>query len=212
MLLPPCEPLAGESVTQVRAWRAADTLQGVSDGLTCDPLKMAELARSGDLGALDLLTRCQGERLLAIGRRYCRDEQEARDAVQDAMVSAATHLRDFRGDGPLEGWVVRMVARACGRARRGRKNDPRLHERDLELRASGLSPDEQAHLSRVSQALGDALLALSPVDRAVLVLAEAEGWTGPQIAEKLDSTPEAVRARLTRARRRVREAMDGIAA
>ncbi len=191
-----------------RGDRIAAVKHAPSEALSCDPARMAELARSGDMRALDTLTRCQGERLLAIGRRYCRSEEEARDAVQDALLSAATHLQDFRGDGPLEGWVVRMVARACGRARRGRKNDPALHASEVELPSDTLSPDEQAHLAALSRALGEALLALGPVDRAVLILAEAEGWTGPQIATELDTTPDAVRARLSRARRKVRVALE----
>lgn len=176
--------------------------------VTCDPTRLATLARAGDLRALDELTRCQGERLLAVGRQHCRDEEDARDAVQEALLAAVQHLGSYRGDGPLEGWVIRMVARFCGRARRGRKNDPGLHERDVELSSEAAGPEEAAHLARMAGALGDALLLLNPMDRAVLLLAEAEGWTGPHIAAEIGATPEAVRARLTRARRRVRGALE----
>ena len=175
---------------------------------TCDPSRLAALARSGDLAVLDQLTRCQGERLLAVGRQYCRDEEDARDAVQEALLAAVQHLDSYRGEGPLEGWVIRMVARFCGRSRRGRKNDPSLHDRDVELSSQALGPEEAAHLARMAGALGDALLLLSPMDRAVLLLAEAEGWTGPHIAAEIGASPEAVRARLSRARRRVRGALE----
>ncbi|MFZ5476811.1 MAG: RNA polymerase sigma factor [Myxococcota bacterium] len=176
----------------------------------CDPAELAALARAGDLAALDRLTRCQGERLLAVGRRYCRTEEDARDAVQDALLAAGTHLGDFRGDGPVEGWVVRMVARACGRLRRGRRNDPALHVRDAELTAEDDDPETLAGRARIAEALGDALAALPPKDRAILLLAEAEGWTGPEIAEEIGATPTAVRTRLSRARRVVREKLAGL--
>ncbi|MDP2311977.1 MAG: sigma-70 family RNA polymerase sigma factor [Pseudomonadota bacterium] len=176
----------------------------------CDPDEIATLMRSGDLTGLDRLTRCQGERLLAVGRRYCRDEQDARDAVQDALLTAGTHLEDFRGDGSAEGWVVRMVARACGRMRRGRRNDPALHVHDVEVVAPELDPESLAGRARIAEALGTALLELPPKDRAVLLLAEAEGWTGPEIAAELGVTPNAVRTRLSRARRTVRERLDGL--
>ncbi len=170
----------------------------------CDPDRLAALVRAGDLAALDTLTRCHGDRLLAVARRWCRSEAEAEDAVQDALLAAGTHLGDWRGDGSVEGWVVRMVARACGRMRRGRKNDAALHTTELDVVAE--SPDaawltERADLTR---ALGEALVQLSPEDRAVLVLAEAEGWTGPEIAARTGLTPEAVRTRLSRARKRAR--------
>lgn len=178
----------------------------------CDPAEMVALARAGDLSALDRLTRCQGERLLAVGRRHCRTEEEARDAVQDAMVAAATHLEDYRGEGALDGWVIRMIARACGRLRRGRKNDPALHQVDLDLVSDADDPELSAERGRIATALGEALLELDPTDRAVLVLAEAEGWTGPDIAAELGTTPAAVRARLTRVRRKVRERLGDLRA
>lgn len=175
---------------------------------TCDPSRIAALARSGDMAALDELTRCQGERLLAVGRRYCRSDQEAQDAVQDALVSAAAHLADYRSEGPLEGWVVRMVARACGRMRRGRKNDPGLHA-DVELESAD-DPELGAERLRLAERIGEALLELGPVDRAVLLLAEAEGFSGPEIAEQIGASPESVRQRLSRARKKVRERLTGL--
>jgi RNA polymerase sigma-70 factor (ECF subfamily) len=176
--------------------------------VACNPRELIDLARRGDVAALDHLTRCQGERLLSIGRRYCRSEEDAHDAVQDALVNAATHLPDYRGDGPLEGWVVRMVARACGRLRRGRKNDPALHAVDVDLASDDDSPEVRTGRARIAGLLGEAMLELSPQDRTILLLAEAEGATGPEIAEQLGLSHAAVRTRLTRIRRRMRELLD----
>jgi len=176
-----------------------------TQGALCDPHEMIDLARDGDIEALDRMTRCYGERLLAVGRRYCRSEEDARDAVQDALLSAGHHLTDFRGDGSLEGWLVRMVANACHRMRRGRKNDPRLHDHDIELSATHDSPEELAGRAQVAKVLGRALVTLNPKDRLILLLAEAEDWTGPQIAERVGMTPGAVRTRLSRARARMRK-------
>ncbi len=173
---------------------------------SCDPEALVRLVKSGDLAALDHLTRCQGQRLLAVGRRHCRTDEEAEDAVQDALVSASTHLSEYRGDGPVDGWVIRMVARACGRMRRGRKNDPGLHAVDVDLTGDD-DPLMAAQRAQVARTLEGALAELEPVDRAVLWLAEGAGWTGPEIAEKLGSTPAAVRTRLTRVRKRVRDSL-----
>lgn len=170
----------------------------------CDPQEMIALARAGDTAALDKVTRCYGERLLAVGRRHCRTEEDARDAVQDALLSANLHLATFRGDGSLEGWLIRMVARACGRMRRGRKNDPGLHVYDEEVADDNGSPELDAARAKLAEMLGAALLDLSPQDRVIVLLAEAEDWTGPQIAEKLGMSAGAVRVRLTRARQKLR--------
>ena len=179
------------------------------DPSLCDPEKLANLARSGDRDALARMTRCYGARLIAVGRAHCRDAEGARDAVQDALLAAAEHLDDFRGDGSLEGWLVRMVARACYRMRRGRKNDPRLHvEMDSERDSAdgdADEPDVVAAQAELAANLDAALSELEPVDRALILLADVDGWKGPEIADKMEMTPGQVRTRLSRARRRLRQ-------
>jgi RNA polymerase sigma-70 factor (ECF subfamily) len=175
-------------------------------GALCDPHALIQLMRDGDLEALDRMSRCYGLRLMAVGRRYCGDEDRAKDAVQEALLSAGKHLKDFRGEGSPEGWLVRMVANACHRMRRGRKNDPRLHVSadDVDPVDPFTSPEGEALRGELAEALGKALLDLQPRDRTILLLAEADGWKGPEIATELDMTPEAVRQRLSRLRRRLR--------
>jgi RNA polymerase sigma-70 factor, ECF subfamily len=175
-----------------------------TDSTLCDPADLVPLMQAGDLAALDRITRCFGDRLAQVGRRYCRTPSEADDAVQDALLAAGAHMRAFRGEGSPEGWLVRMVINACHHMRRGRKNDPRMHDAEAVLVADEGSPEERAMTGELSQALGEALLELKPIDRTIVLLSEGEGWTGPEIAEKLQLSPGAVRTRLTRARQRLR--------
>ena len=87
---------------------------------------------------------------------------------------------------------------------RGRRNDPALHVRDLEVRCSCRSPEEEVAHRQLARQLAEALETLPELDRAVVLLAD-EGLTGPQIAETLGLSADAVRGRLKRARRRLRE-------
>ncbi|MEZ4316280.1 MAG: sigma-70 family RNA polymerase sigma factor [Myxococcota bacterium] len=171
----------------------------------CDAAQMIASAKRGDLAVLDQMTQCYGRRLLAEGRKRCRTPEEAEDAVQDAMLAAGEHLTDFRGDGSMEGWLVRMVANACHRMRRGRKNDPSLHVVDALLESDDDSPERLAAQAELLEALGTVLAELSATDRLIFLLAEGRGSKGPEIAQELDLTPQAVRTRLSRARKRVRE-------
>lgn len=174
---------------------------------TCDPDRLAALAQSGDLAALDDATRCYGERLLAAGRRHCRTSDEARDAVQDALVVAAERLHSYRGEGTLEGWLVRIVASACRRMSRGRKNSPELHDGSVELAVTAPSPETEAADRELGDLLGAALLELGTEDRLVVLLSEVDGFDAPEVAERVGLTPGAVRARLTRIRQRLRTAL-----
>lgn len=177
----------------------------------CDPAEIVRLVRAGDLTALDRVTRCHGDRLLAVGRRYCRTRAEAEDAVQDALLAAARNLDSFRGDGSFEGWLVRMVANACHHMRRGRKNDPGLHDAEAILTSADATPEQQAMVGELALALGQVLQELEPVSRSIVLLAEAEGWAAAEIGAHIGMTPGAVRVRLHRARTRLRERLAPLA-
>jgi len=179
-----------------------------SDSAICNAEELVALVRAGDREALDRVTRCYGAKLFAVGRKHCSDGERAQDAVQDALLAATEHLRDFRGDGSLEGWLVRMVTNACRQMQRGRKNDPALHtelEGDRDPDGSLPSPEDSTAQAALAASLDTALQTLSPDDRALVLLADVNGWNSPEIAEAMGMTANQVRTRLSRARRRLRE-------
>lgn len=186
-------------------------IQAAGDGKICDPKELVELVKAGDLEALDRITRCHGQRLLAVGRRYCRDGSMAEDAVQDALISAGTHLSDFRGDGSLEGWLIRMVRNACHHMRRGRKNDPFLHDAEAILQSDDADPEQKAMVGELATTLGDALLELDPLNRSIVLLSESEGYSAAEIGEHVGISAGAVRVRLHRARKRLQERLEPLA-
>lgn len=171
----------------------------------CRPSELIARMRAGDIAVLDALSRCYGQRMLQVGRKRCQDATRAEDAVQDALLSAGEHLADFRGDGSVEGWLLRMVIRACHRMHRGQKNDPQRHAA-LDPAAPGEAPgpEERAATGEAMQALAHALDALSPRDRALILLTDGEGWSAPELAEALGMTAQAVRTRISRARRQLK--------
>ncbi|MCA9522850.1 MAG: sigma-70 family RNA polymerase sigma factor, partial [Myxococcales bacterium] len=106
----------------------------------------------------------------------------------------------FRGEGSLEGWLVRMVINACRRMQRGRKNDPALHQEDAVLPDESQSPERATESSEIGVHLRQALSELPNTDRMILLLSEGDGWSAIEIAERLGMTHGAVRTRLTRIR------------
>ena len=170
----------------------------------CDSEELVSLLQSGDMDTLDRVTRCYGTRLLSAARRYCRDEASAQDAAQDATLLAWRYGEGYRGEGRVDRWLVRLVATACNRMRRGMKNDRSAHVTDIELVDEQASPEILAARAELAETLGDALLERSAQDRAILILADAQGWKGPEIARALNMTPGAVRTRLSRSHARLR--------
>jgi RNA polymerase sigma factor (sigma-70 family) len=176
--------------------------------LDCSPERLMLLVREGSADALDQITRCYSERLLEAGRRHCRTGAEAEDAVQDALLVAAEHLTELRDDQRLEGWLVRVVASACRRIGRGRKNDSALHDSEAEPSATNADdPETELERRELGQLLERELLALAPRDRSILLLAELEDFSAAAIGAELGMTEGAVRTQLSRLRSRVAEAL-----
>ncbi len=166
--------------------------------LLCASADLVALLRAGDIEALDRVTRCYGDRLMAAARRVCRSDAEAQDAVQDATLAAWRYGVGFRGDGAVDRWLVRLVASACHRLHRGLANQAPHVVLETELAAEQPTPEMLAGRAELAAVLGEALLGLAPRDRAILILSDAQGWRGPEIAEALQMTPGSVRTRLSR--------------
>ena len=175
----------------------------------CDPDAITELAQRGEAEALDRIAHCYLEHLRGVGRCACSDASSAEDAVQDALVSASTHLGDYRGDGPIEAWLSRMVVNACRAQRRGRKNDPAWN-RPLDEAPEAIAEDPHHCVARAQlvEHLGRAVETLSPNDRWLFLMAERKGKNAPELATATNSTPAAVRQRLSRIRRALRSELE----
>ena len=75
----------------------------------------AELVRrvlAGDADAFRTIMQRHNRRLYRIARSVLRNNAEAEDAVQEAYVSAFTHLSSYRGESSLAAWLSRIAIRA----------------------------------------------------------------------------------------------------
>ena len=69
--------------------------------------------RAGDQGAYETLVRAYSGRLLAVTRRLLRTEEDARDAMQDAFLSAFRALPTFEEGSLLSTWLHRIAVNAA---------------------------------------------------------------------------------------------------
>lgn len=174
-----------------------------------DPILAA--ARAGDAAALDALLRQYQPRLYRFGMRMCRDEEDAKDVLQDTLFAAARSLAGFRGSASLSTWLYSIARSFCIKKRRRSKFAP---QEEVSLGASpsalavpdpGPHPDETLASREVERAVEQAIRALQPAWREVLLLRDVEGLTAAETAEVLGLRIEAVKSRLHRARAAVRK-------
>lgn len=69
--------------------------------------------RAGDDDAYQELLRTYGGRMLAVARRMMRNEEDARDCLQDAFLSAFRAVDRFEQNAKLGTWLHRIVVNAC---------------------------------------------------------------------------------------------------
>jgi RNA polymerase sigma-70 factor (ECF subfamily) len=138
-----------------------------------------------------------------------RNEEDARDVVQEAYLRAYKGLKKYRGDAQFTTWLYRITAN-CAATLLGKGNKHR-HE-DLEDSAATLfdeRPEADPSVSADATILRDrvdaALAHLPPRLRAVVVLRDVYDLPHEEIAQELGITEAAAKVRLHRARKQLRE-------
>jgi RNA polymerase sigma-70 factor, ECF subfamily len=144
--------------------------------------------------ALAALTRHDVDRAYRLACAILGDEEDARDATQDALTAAWQQRRSLRDPDRLEAWLSRIVINKCrDRLRsRGRSRD---RVRSIELVALPAVADG-SHATGERDELGRALEALNPDQRIVVVLRFWADMTVDAIADRLGVPPGTVKSRL----------------
>ena len=122
-------------------------------------------------------------------------DADAEDAVGQAVLLAWQSRGKLREEGAARAWLVKIAVNCARRLRQ--KNGRMLYFDDLE-QIAGSGTDRQYH------ELWEAVLALPPESRAVVVLFYYEDLTVEQIAKTLKIPQGTVKSRLSRAREKLR--------
>jgi RNA polymerase sigma-70 factor (ECF subfamily) len=174
--------------------------------------ELFEAVRGGDRRALERLIERHEATVFRFGVQMCGDVEDARDVLQETLLAAARTAPEFRGDSSVSSWLYAIARSFCIKKRRRRKDAPaRVESLDALLDGEGASvpderraPDEALHDRQIGAALREAIAALEPGQREVLLLRDVEGLTAPEVAEVTGLRVEAVKSRLHRARLAVR--------
>jgi RNA polymerase sigma-70 factor (ECF subfamily) len=181
-------------------------------------------ARAGDGDAFRELTDPFRRELQLHCYRILGSVQDAEDMVQETLLAAWRGLEQFKARSSLRAWLYQIATNRCLNVLRGRRRRPRevpaMVEPPEPTRLSepiwlepypdvlledlvDSAPGPQARYETretVGLAFVAALQHLPPRQRAVLVLRDALGFSGTEVAGMLDTTETAVKAALQRAR------------
>ena len=141
---------------------------------------------------------------------------DAEDAVQDALLAALTHVHQFKGQAQMSTWVTSIVINSSRMKLRKRSASMQLsldEARGDDFPLAEVIPDtrpgpEAEYRQReMAKMLTDAISRLSPILRKTFDLRDLRGLSIREAAHVMGVPSGTVKARLARARMRLRKAM-----
>ena len=171
-------------------------------------------AKDGDREAFSELVRRYERKIFRLAQNITHNPEDAEDVMQDAFLKAYEHLNSFQGNSRFYTWLVRItVNQALMKLRKRRANHFSLDQpvaagdNDLvprEIEDWGPSPERRYAQSELREILGAALKELAPAYRIVFWLRDVEELSTEETARLLGLSIPGVKARLSRARLRLR--------
>jgi RNA polymerase sigma-70 factor (ECF subfamily) len=166
---------------------------------------LVERARQGDHDAFAELAGAAISRLDSAAWLILRDAEQARDAVQNALVRAWRDLPALRDPDRFDPWLHRLLVRACiDEARRLRRHRANVQLLNIDLAASTGMESALADRDQLERGF----LRLNPEMRAVIVLHHFLDLPLPDVAATLAIPLGTAKSRLHRALGLLRAALD----
>lgn len=180
--------------------RIGDTLPSMTP--PSDDATLLAKAAEGDHASFTLLMRRHEDRVFSVCLRLMGSRAPALDALQETFTTLYRKAGQYRGTAAVGTWLYRITVNTCYDLLRKERRRP------LEALPDYLDPadpggEDGFKSVELRPEIERALAALSPEFRTVVVMADVEGYSLPDVAEVLDLPIGTVKSRLFRARRQL---------
>ena len=177
-------------------------------------------AKAGDYDAFEQLVNRYEHKIYRLGLNITGNPEDAEDVLQEAFLKAFENLPRFREDSRFYTWIVRIAVNQALMKLRKRRSDKSV-SLDDPIEESGEviprdfadwkpNPEQLMGRSETREILEKAVQALPPSFRTVFMLRDVEELSTEETADVLGLTISAVKARLFRARLRLREELSKV--
>lgn len=177
-------------------------------------------AKAGSYAAFDELVNRYEKKIYRLGLNITSNAEDAEDVLQETFLKAFEHLPEFREDSRFYTWIVRIAVNEGLMKLRKRRSSKEVSWEDSEgddgepivhdFTDWRPNPEQLLAQSELEETLQKAVRALPPTFRTVFYLRDVEGLSTEETATMLDLSVGAVKARLFRARMRLREELSRI--
>jgi RNA polymerase sigma-70 factor, ECF subfamily len=165
----------------------------------------------GNTRAFNDLVRQYEDTVFSFAFKVCRNREKAEETVQDTFVNVYRKLHQFDGRSKFTTWLYSIVTNNCLMKNRQRKIDDASvqfdeeHEHLQDRLSESTTPFETVMSDELRGQLDAAILKLPVEYRIVFILRDIEGLSANETATVLQLSVAAVKSRLHRARKALRE-------
>ncbi len=161
-------------------------------------------AQRGDIDAFEQLARKYQGKLYGLCLRLMKNEFDAADAAQEALLKIYQGLRTFSGRSSFGTWAYALTKNVCLDQLRKKKMVLENIDDKLDLADGEFDPPAVCLQNEDAREIRRMLEELPREQSSVLVLREIDGYSYGEIAELLGISPGTVRSRLARGRQKLR--------
>jgi RNA polymerase sigma-70 factor (ECF subfamily) len=168
--------------------------------------------QQGDSRAYRTVYEIYRDRVFALCRHMAGNRDDAEDLTQEVFVQAFRHIGSFRAEAAFGTWLYRIAANRC--MAEARKRRPVFRDVDEVEQApnavplsSGDNPEQQLMRKEMMLRVEEAIAELPESQRLLFVLATQMGMKYRDIGHIVDCSEDAVKVRIHRARKKVRDSL-----
>jgi len=179
--------------------------------------ELVQRAKQGDTKAFRALVERHQRRAFTIAVGLLRDENDAREVVQEAFLRVWKGLDGFHGGSSFFTWLFRIVTNLSidfmrKPARRETELDESRRINDeafipLLSRIDGADPADVVRRHEIGERIQEALDGLPPYHRGVIIMREVQGMSYQEMAEIVGVSKGTIMSRLFHARQKLQKAL-----
>lgn len=170
---------------------------------------------SGKIEQYELLMRKYNGYLYKVGKSYGFGHADIEDLMQETYVKAYTHLGDFQGRSSLKTWLVQIMIHECYHKKhkksylREKSDSDHIEENAKTLfQKNSVNGFKELQNDELKTVIEDAIMSIGEKYRQVFILRELTGLSTAETAQVLHISETNVKARLNRAKEKLREEIE----
>ncbi len=192
-------------------WLMSGIPESPASPATVEIPALVQRTLNGDSAAFECIILRYERRVAGLAMKLLGTPDDAQDAAQEVFLRAYKYLHRLNLEKPIEPWLMRMTVNVCRNI--GRKRKLRLATfSDAEPPETAAADSRDPYLGIVEdqerQMLRKALDSLPEKERIAITLRDIEGFSTAEVAAILESSETTVRSQISRARVRMKDAID----